>query len=295
MVKYDMTCVKPPFDIQTDGATKCSLKCLLHYKYGDSACMISNSNSYLAVQYDGVSDVVFNNVKYDPKAILIYKPSLHKYAGKPAVAELLILHTSSQGLMYICIPITVDTKLTRGSYLLKDIISVAPTSGGSASPSIADFNANYFIPSSRYYTYQAVGLGSSCNGQQAQFVVFHPDYGSLSITKETFAVLDKLVQPSYIETSRGAVSVNMTGTTTNGFAGDGQIYIDCQPTGVSEEEVVFKEPSSVPGGAPNESLMTLLLIVIGAALIYGTFMVMKFVLNSVGKSSSAKPLVAIKK
>ena len=281
-----MTCVSPPLDIQTDGAEKCTLKCLLHYKYGDSACAISNHNTNLQIKYDGVSDVVFNNVKYTPINLFIMKPSIHKYSGEPAPAELLIEHTSNQGGLYICVPITVGTKLTQGSYLLKDIISAAPTNGESATPSIADFNANYLIPTSRYYTYAGPSPGSSCNSMQYQYVVFHPRYGSMAIDQAAFDLLDKLVHPSYTEASTGIVAVNMKGTTTNGFAGDGQIYIDCQPTGASEEEVVFKETGPVTS-IPNDTLMTILMIVIGIAFIYGTFVLMKLLLGSVNKITNA--------
>jgi hypothetical protein len=109
----------------------------------------------------------------------------------------------------------------------------------------------------------------------------------MSISDTTFKVLDRLIQPSYIAASTGPVFVNLKGTTSNGFAGDGQIYIDCQPTGQSEEEVVFKEPSTTATPTiPNDILMTILMIVIGAALIYGTFRLMKLVLGNVNKVTS---------
>ena len=285
-----MTCLSPPLDIKTDGASKCSSKCLLHYKYGDSSCFIRNLNTMLYVAYNGVSDVVYNNVKYNPVGLRINKPSLHKYSGRSENAEIMIVHGSNQGYLCICVPITINSTFTKGSYLLKDIISASPMEG-SASANIADFNANYLIPRSRYYTYEGPVIGNpKCDGPRAQYVVFHPRYGgAISISDETFKLLDKLVQPSYIATSEGDVFVNLKGTTANGFAGDGQIYIDCQPTGVSEEEVVFKDAAPLDV-YPNETLMTILMIVIGAAFIYGTFVLMKFVLGNVNKVTGANQL-----
>jgi carbonic anhydrase len=278
-----MTCLSAPIDIQTDGASKCSSKCLLHYKYGDSACTIRNSNTFLNFTYDGVSDVVYNNVKYKPISVFILKPSLHKYSGKTEIAEIIIMHTSNNGYLAICIPITVNAKYSKGSYLLKDLIAASPTEG-SATANIADYNANYLIPRSRYYTYEGSGIGATCHASgRTQYVVFHPRYdGAISISDETYKILDKLVQPSYIAVSSGDVFVNLKGTSANGFAGDGQIYIDCQPTGVSEEEVVFKDAGTV-NVYPNETLMTILMVVIGAAFIYATFVLMKFVLGNVNK------------
>jgi hypothetical protein len=255
-----------------------------------------NWDSLMFITYDGVSDVVFNNVKYKPESIIIFKPSIHAYSGQPAAAEIMIFHGSNQGGLVISIPIVVGAKLTQGSYLLKDIISAAPKKGETSSPSIADFNANYLIPKSRYFTYEGPNLGStSCNTGLNQYVVFHPRYGSMSISTQTFDVLDSLLVPLYqITASKGICAVNMTGTTNNGFDGDGQIYIDCQPTGESEEEVVYKEAAAT-STMPNDTLMTILMIIIGVVIIFGTFMVMKFVLGHVSVITNKSNLAPMKK
>ena len=295
MVSYDMTCQNAPIDIQTDGAEKCSLKCRLNYKYGDSSCSMTNWNLVLLIGYDGVSDVVFNNVKYKPERIYIFKPSIHTYSGQPAEAEIFMFHSSNQGGLIISIPIVIGAKMTQGSYLMKDLISAAPKQGERSSPSIADYNANYLIPKSRYYTYEAPFINSPCNSLLYQYVVFHPKYGALSISKETFKILDALVQPMYgVTASKGICAVNMIGTTNNGFNGDGQIYIDCQPTGQSEEEIVYKETGAV-SKMPNDTLMSILMIVIGVVIIFGTFMAMKFVLGHVSVITNKSNLVPIKK
>jgi hypothetical protein len=245
----------------------------------------------MTIHYDGASDVVYNNVKYKPEFIYIFKPSIHKYSGLNESAELIIHHTSNQGGLLVCVPITVGRAITKGSYLLKEIISACPSEiNGSSSPNIPDFNANYLIPSSRYFTYEGPFMNQSCNSPIFQYVVFHPRYGSISIDDTTFKLLDNLIHPDVtINASTGPVFVNMKGTTSNGFAGDGQIYIDCQPTGVSEEEVVFKEPGSV-ATIPSDILMTILLLLIGIALMYGTFLLMKLVLGNVNKVTSSSNL-----
>ena len=277
------TCTTVPLDIQTDGATKCVLKCLLHYKYGDSACAIKNNNTSISLSYDGTSDVVFNNAKFTPTEIRIFKPSLHTYSGKPAEAELIIVHNSSQGGLLICVPLTTSLTLTRGSYLLSDIISAAPTNGTS-SANIPDYNANYLIPTSRYFTYDGPLPYGPCTTQTYHYVVFHPQFGTIGLTSDTMKLLDGILNPHYIASAKGNVFVNMKGTTSNGFAGDGQIYIDCQPTGQSEEEVVFKDAATPT--VPNDIIMTVLMIIIGIILIYATFMIMKMVLGKVSKVSA---------
>ena len=278
------TCTSVPLDIQTDGATKCNLKCLFHYKYSDSACAIKNNTTSISISYDGTSDVVFNNVKFTPTEIRIFKPSLHTYSGKSAEAEIIIVHNSSQGGLLICVPLTKSNTLTRGSYLLEDIISAAPTEGTS-SANIPDYNANYLIPTSRYFTYNGPLPYGPCNTETYHYVVFHPQFGSIGLTSETMKSLEGILNPHYIASTKGSVFVNIKGTTSNGFAGDGQIYIDCQPTGQSEEEIIFKDTTELPT-VSNDIVMNLLMIICGIILIYATFMIMKMVLGKVSKGSA---------
>jgi len=55
--------------------------------------------------------------------------------------------------------------------------------------------------------------------------------------------LAESINESEIPTHDGDAFWNEKGTISNGFSGDGQIYIDCQPTG-QEEEILYKEDSS---------------------------------------------------
>jgi len=282
-----MTCTNVPLNIQTDAAIPCSLKCLFHYKYGDSACTIRNENTVLVMSYDGASDIVFNSVKYTPTEIRIYKPSLHTYSGSSASAELVILHTSNIGGLLVCIPITIGGAQTRGSYLLSDLLAAAPSKRDeTTSPTIPDFNANYFIPKSRYFTYEGPLPYVECSkSANYNYVVFHKRFGSIPISNESFKILDALLNQHLIAPAVKtdiSLYVNTKGTTSNGFAGEDQIYIDCQPTGHSVEEVVTKD---APPAKTNDAMMSIIIILIGILLIFGTFSLMKFVLGKVSKSS----------
>ena len=283
--KIVAACTNVPYDIVTDGASQCSLKCLLNYKYGDSSCTILNDTTSLSISYDGASDVVYNSAQYTPTEVRIFQPSLHTYSGKAAAAELIIVHASSQGGLLICVPLVVSSSTSQGSTVVSQIVDAAPTEGTS-SASIADYNGNYLIPTSRYYTYDGPLPYGPCANTNYHYVVFHPTYGSLSISQDVLTAIQGLINPTYIAAVSGSVYVNLKGTSSNGFGGDGQIYIDCQPTGQSEEEIVFKDTADTPT-APNDMLMTVLMILIGIILIYGTFRIMKFVLGKVSKVGSS--------
>ena len=277
-----MSCSDVPLNITTS-ASKCQLKCLLYYNYGNSSSHITNNETYLSIVYDGKSDVVYGNVSYTPTEIRIYSPSIHTYSGSQADAELIIVHSSAQGGLLICIPIATGSA-TAGSNLLSTIIESTP-SEGSASVNVPDFNANLFIPTSRYYTYSGGLPFDTCTDLVYQYVVFNPADGSLPVNSDTLHSIKALIRNSGIDAvdSGIALFVNDKGTTTNGFGGDGQIYIDCQPTGHSEEEVVFKETAS--SGPSSDIWISILSVVIGALLVYITFRIMKLVLAYINGES----------
>lgn len=275
-----------PFNILTEGASKCSLKCQFYYKYGNSSCQMVNPGTYLSITYDGRSDVVYNNKQYTPEEIRIYTPSVHTYADKAVEGEVVIKHKGNSGGLLVCIPITTSGVASKGSDLLTQLIKFSPSSSeGSKSMSLADFNANFLIPSGRFYTYQHPFFDGECLPLNYQYVVFHPRYSPLSIEK---SVLDGLqIAKHNIETMEGSVAVNETGTTKNGFAGDGQIYIDCQPTGQAEEEIVYKESTESKGFSP-ETIQLLINALVGVIAIVLAYFLLQFVLGKVDKLVPAK-------
>jgi len=272
-----MSCA--PFNILTNGAANCSLKCQFYYKYGNSSCQMVNTGTYLSIAYDGMGDVVYNNKQYTPEEVRVYTPSVHKYADSAVAAEIVIKHKGNSGGLLVCVPVTLDGTASKGSELLSEIIKLAPSSSeGSKSISLADFNANFLIPTSRFYTYQHPFFDGQCVPDEYQYVVFHPRYASISIEA---SVMDQLqIAQHNIDTMEGSVSVNETGTTKNGFAGDGQIYIDCQPTGQAEEEIVLKEEKKESGWGP-ETTQLLVNIFIGILAIMAAFFMLELVLNKV--------------
>jgi carbonic anhydrase len=233
-----------PINIVRQQTDKCNLKCKLWYNYGNSSCLLQNSKDQLILTYDGASDVMFNSVPYKPTEIRIFKPSIHSYDGTYAEAELIIVHSGGQNGLLICVPITIsETSIsTKGSTLLEDIITNATDSTEVVTMNIQDFNANNLIPKSSYFSYAGPIPYAQCNpDSNAQYVVFHYKQGSISVSQETMDNLGKIIHDAYIPIYEGKSFFNEKGTIENGFAGDGQIYIDCQPTD-EDSEIVYQQP-----------------------------------------------------
>ena len=256
-----------PINIVRQQTDKCNLKCKLWYNYGNSSCLLRNSKDQLIITYDGKSDVMFNSVPYTPTEIRIFKPSIHSYDGVYAEAELIIVHSGGRNGLLICIPITIlETKTNKGSATIEDIIKNTTNSSEAMTLNIQDFNANNLIPKSSYFSYVGpLPYGKCQPDENAQYVVFHHKHGSINVGKETLDNLGNLIHDAYIPVYEGKSFFNEKGTIENGFAGDGQIYIDCQPTD-EDTEVVYQEPTQSPMNL--EWLWASLFIILGVLLAF---------------------------
>lgn len=260
-----MSCTGP-LNIVKKKAGKCSLKCLLWYKYGSSSCTVTNNTDQLVISYDGESDVMFNSLPYKPSEVRIFKPSLHTFNGVHADAEMIVVHQGTSGGLLICIPIMASSNAnaSTGTNVLDDIISNAPEQDESITLNIHDYNLNFLMPKSDYYSYIATLPYGTCDGTQYQYVVFPKQ--SLLIEKATLDTLGNHIHDSYIPAKEGDVFWNEQGTKNNGFSGEGQIYIDCQPVGEeNQDEIMYKEPT---GNVDYSWVYKILYFIIGFIVMY---------------------------
>lgn len=276
-----MACTSP-IDITSASAPKCQLKCLYWFKYGDSSCTVVNNTNSLSVTYDGASDVVYNNVKYTPTTMTIFKPSLHTFNGTSAEGEVIITHTSNQDGLLVCIPISSKGVPSTGSSILEAIINDAPlASEGAASLNVPNFNANYLIPKSGYFTYTGtLPFSANCSSSPNYQIVVFPKIAAVSIDTATMKTLGTLITFSYINTVPGTAFYNEKGTSANGFSSDGQIYIDCQPVGESDDTVVTPTSTSTSSSSPsnNEALIgaMVMILILGFLFLFGYVMTIGF-------------------
>lgn len=258
-----------PINILRRSADKCSLKCLLMYKYGNSSCTVRNSSDQLIIPYDGENDVMFNSLSYNPVEIRIFKPSIHQFEGSYADAEIVIVHTGPNGGLLVCIPVNTTTSVaaSSGAKLFEDIVASSPAQDQSTTLNITDFNLDHLVPKSSYFSYTGTVPYGSCNPEVMYNYVVFP-LNSFKVNQDTMNALGNLIHDSYITVYEGTCYWNEMGTKNNGFAGDGQIYIDCQPVG-EEGEIIYKEQSAPSGTKVNlEWIYAFLYVIIGAVIMY---------------------------
>ena len=275
-----------PRNIITSTAQKCLNKCMFMYNYsGSSSCVVKNEGSIVSIDYDGGGDVTFNNVTFTPKTILLFAPSLHKYEGEQALAELIVIHRSTSPTMdglLVCIPIAISAENTSASIILKEIITNLPEQETSVSLNIPDFNLNRIIPKAPFFNYAGpMPYGECLPNSVYQYIVFHPAHqGAVALSEDLVKKFRGMVNFSYITATPGDdVFFNEKGTTANGFSGDGQIYIKCQSTNVSDEEIIFKESGDGKNNAADAAwLVELTKYVLGFAFIVLIYIVIQLLL-----------------
>ena len=276
-------------------ASPCSQMCLYSYNYAaSSSCVVSNDGDRLTIIYDGGGDVTFNSATYTPTRIRLFKPSLHKFNGTQAAGEVIIEHSaraaSNTGLL-VCIPLSSNGSLSNASTIFEDIIRHSPTTEDeSLSLSISDFSLNHIIPTAPYYTYSGPLPYDVCaTSATYQYVVFHPSQkGAITLSSTVMDGLGAMISQSFVVAHKEkGLFFNAIGTSKNGFSGEDQIYIQCQPTGASADEGLYREskdPSINLPGVPSDMGSTILYIVIGIVIIVGSFKLMEYILNKVAKN-----------
>jgi hypothetical protein len=284
-----------PLNIVRQQTDKCSLKCKLWYKYGNSSCLVKNAKEHLEISYDGESDVMFNMVPYTPTQILIFKPSIHTYDGQYADAEIVICHKGGTNGLFICIPIIVSQTMasSAGSNILENIFRNTLNTPDPTTLNIQDFNANYLIPKSSYFSYVApmLPIGGRClERTSAQYVVFHQRHGNMTVSQEAMNNLGNLIHDSYMSTYEGKSFFNESGTTSNGFAGDGEIYMDCQPVGESSE-VVYQEPTNKPPSINLDWVYAAIYVICGIVLAIVLTKIAMFLFSNINYSETEKPSI----
>ena len=269
-----------PINIIKRTADKCSLKCLLWHKYGNSSCTVKNASNQLVVTYDGASDVMFNSISYNHVEMRIFKPSIHKFEGSYADAEIVIVHSGTNGGLFVCIPVNTNPNVTAstGANVIQDIIAKSPGQNETTTLNVSDFNLNHIVPKSSYFSYTGTRPYGKCETDTLYNYVVFP-LNSFSVNPSTLNSLGDLISDSYIPVYDATCYWNEMGTKSNGFAGDGQIYIDCQPVG-EEGDIIFKEQSLPTGKKLNlDWVYAFLYVIVGAIIMYLAAKLLGFVIS----------------
>ena len=210
-----------------DIAGECNLKCDLRLNYSTSNCSASNYGNMIVLSYDNPTSapVKYNNSDYNVQNVNIVSPSRHYFNGEQMPGEIFINHVSKNGSpgLTICIPI-VEGSIS--SKMIDDIVTQVSTGAANSGETTVvrtDYNLKNIVPMKPFFSYSAVNK---------EWIVFGI-MDAVKLNTTTIETLKTLITSLPTIKAGPTLYVNMLGP--NKSNGDGQIYIDCQPTGSSEE------------------------------------------------------------
>lgn len=251
-----MTSCSAPVNINVDNITGTTDKRdEYRYDYNTSSnIVLKNYGSYASFSYESssVPQVKCAGSDYTVSEIRLYIPSLHKWGGIRAAAEVIIKHTSSDGKnLLVCIPVrsTGATTLTTRFFesvnshlkLINDDEQNTDRTIGMGSVSL---NLNNWIPQKRYYAYTASDpFSSSSCSQNYKYVVFDID-DAIKILEGTLnSIKSKYISPSGINTTNASIDVAVSEKDArqglDGSFDTDDIYIDCRPIYESDQTSPF--------------------------------------------------------
>lgn len=292
----DISGSKYPINIKknyVDGDSKkeCSAKCSFSFKYPSGSLKLTNKGGYLELDYDNgtTSPVIFNAEKYKVHKIYILNKPLHYFEGKFGIGEILVYHTSDEGAIPLIVSIPISSSSSSGSKLgqtsLENVINIAYENTTNNNDSATTLNTNSFtlndyFPQSgtSFYTYKGENFlnSSHFSAEEVHYIVYDKEYGVyLDQSGEAKNKLDSIISTETIlnssnikaaesnkddENLKEKLFINNTGASV--FEGDDDIYIDCSPTGDSDNEVAFKmDANSITGGVTSQKYDFMLSVV----------------------------------
>lgn len=239
-------------DITKRGITgKCDLKCAYNFKYPASNSTLTNKGIYLALSYDAttMAPVTYNTQPYIVSQIHIYSPSLHLFNGSNVAGELIILHSPQKGgdNLYVAIPLIKSAGASSATPIIQEIIDKAatnaPAEGDSVALNISGFTLNDLIPSRRSFISYT---GNNVNNEtMSPWIVFGQEAG-IRITSDDADKLAKIVSPFAFGLTGEKLYLNEAGANSVADDQTGDVYISCEPTNTSEEEVTVTTTSKNP-------------------------------------------------
>ena len=263
-------------NIATSNITEnCDYKCSYSFKYNESNSTAKNTGVSIDLTYDSAStaNVVFNEQKYTVGSIRITSPSIHYFNGANMPAEIIITHNpvTSGNILEVCIPFASSSESSPASELITQIINKvatnAPSQGESTNLNISNFSLQSIVPRKPYFYY---------NYNNTDWIVFR-SLEAIPLTSSIILTLQQIIQPFPIPTPGTSLFYNSKGPTSGVQIGDG-IYISCQPTGSTNEEIAVtydKQSSSVDFSNVLQSpifqtlIMIIIVIILFVLIFYG--------------------------
>jgi hypothetical protein len=276
----------------------CDLKCSYNFKYEDSNSTATNNEFFISLTYDKgtTSPVVYNAQNYFVSKINIYSPSIHMFNDNLVNGELVIEHAPETGgeILYVCIPLFESTNSSDASNLLTEVIQSvvtnAPSVNESTNLNISNFNLDTVVPKKPFFSY------SGTVGLTGQVIVFGVNY-AIPLNNSILTNLAKIIKPYPITVSGGNLFFNSKGPNSTQVSSEG-IYISCQPTGSSAEEMQVTYDNKNPVNynmnsiLNNPTFIKIIQILTGCIIFILIFLILNYGYNFL--TSTPQKLPAIK-
>jgi carbonic anhydrase len=274
---------------------KCDLKCVYNFKYKESSLTLKNNGVNLSLSYDNssVPPVLYNEEKYNVSQIMIFSPSLHLFNENKVDSEIIIEHIPEKGgqNLFVCIPIIKSGDNTTSSSLLSQVImsasASAPAENETSTLNISEFTLNKIVPKAPFYSYSGTYSTST-----ADFIVFGKN-NAIPLNEKVLNTLNSIIKPFNLPMIGDNLFLNQKGPNSSGNIGDG-IYISCQPTGSSEEEIeITNTKTSTESDFGNlldgSTIKIIIKIIIGCILFIGIFLLLGFVFSKLTDTPITMP------
>jgi carbonic anhydrase len=254
---------------------KCVLRCAFQYDFGSSNCVITNYGTFVHFKYDqGVSTLLFNDDAYLVSDVRLYSKGLHSINNERGAAEM-VIHLTGRDVMtnnlQICIPFSASDAASPSNDMLKQIITNIGPVNEELSVNVPSFTLNAMTPKSGYYFYQ----GNSVYGQDGGYnIIVFSSFPNVS--RDSLILLQQKVSQHTISIQpfdKNRVYFNKIGTSSGGFDGSDDIYIDCQPTDDAPEIIAPEEAAeeSIAENQREEQIWRIVLVIVSILVIMAVF------------------------
>jgi len=191
-----------------------------------------NNGVVINLTYDSRSiyPVTYNSQKYNVSSISIVSPSIHIFNDKNMPGEILIEHTPINGgnILNVCIPFVESSESSSASDLITEIIKKvstnAPRQGETTNINLITLQK--IVPRKPFYVY---------NNKSTDYIVFGA-IDAIPLSLSIIQTLKQIIKPFSLSTPGESLFYNSKGP-ISGLQLDDGIYISCQPTGSSQEEM----------------------------------------------------------
>jgi hypothetical protein len=275
---------------------RCDLKCSYSFKYLESNSTAKNNGVMISLTYDSASvpQVTYNQQKYNVGTISIVSPSIHVFNNDVLPGEIIIEHIPVKGgnALKVCIPFISSSETSSASQLITEVITLvasnAPREGDSTNLNISNFNLQNVVPKKPFFTYVQ---------DTTDWIVFG-QLDAIPISSSTISKLQKIITPYKIGTPGGDLYYNSKGPISGVQVGNG-IYISCQPTGSSKDEIAVEYDKTpllsridLSSIYKNSVFKTIISIILGILLFIIIFYCISFFYNYISSDAPKLPTLS---